>query len=359
MVQSPDISIVKVGWIVNYEPPLSADDTRPRSPIAVPNEPHGDPRPVLKKPPLTTVYDDTSLFDAPSRPGCASPLLVVFTLAALLALFIGVVGLAAAAGYRDGRTDSATRAAGTQIALVATQRIAIGTDSDSGNYELLLVRCQYVAAQVPGDVTMRACIATAAFALSATPTMLPASPTLPAATRTSTPTRAPSGTPASTGVPVNSGDPSLPDLFAQAQTAVTAGKVEDLERARDLLEALRGVDIAWNQRQVEPLLCGVYESLGNVYDSARRLSEMVIVISKALTMTCRLDPSKSWAFTVNAAQLYLTAKGYLDAGNYPQAIRVYKRMMDSSPTFQDTSDLACEAFRKGGDNAAVSFYKCG
>ncbi len=341
---------------MNHEPPLSADDTRPRPAIVVPDAPRGDPRPVLKKPPLTTVYDDTSLFDDKPRSGCASPLLVVFTLAALFALFIGVVGLAAAAGYRDGRTESVTRAAGTQIALVATQRAAIRTDTDSGNYELLLVRCQYVAAQVPGDATMPACIATAAFILSATPTALPASPTLPPATRTLTPTRTLSGV--ATGAPVASGgDPSLPDLFAQAQTAVTAGKVEDLERARDLLEALRGIDATWNQRQVEPLLCGVYESLGNSYDATRRLSEMVIVVNKALKMTCRID--SKWTFTVYAAQLYLDAKGYLDAGNYPQAIRVYKRLMDVASTYQDTPDLACDAFRKGGDNAAVSFYKCG
>jgi tetratricopeptide (TPR) repeat protein len=361
------------------EPPLSADDTRPGAalgPIEVPferrdvrgpasrgtgepaaggsAEPPVAPRPVIKRAPLTTVYDD--LWDEPAaRSGCGNPLLVLFSVVATAVMVLAIVGLAGLAGYRDGVNDSATRAAQTRVAVLSTQRSAITADLQVGNWEILLARCQYVATLVPADSAAAACIQTATGALNA-----PTGTTPPTAVPTSTPTppsnAVKTGSPA-VPPPTTDARAQLPGLITQAQAQIKIGELDNLEKARDLLEAVRTVDPLYEQRQVEPALCGVYERLGTIYDSVGRLSEMVIVINKALNMTCRLNRT-DWAFTVNAAQLYLDAKAYLDAGNLKDAVRVYRELMRIAPGYQNTKDLACQAFKQAGDSAATASYGC-
>lgn len=326
--------------MIDHEPPVSADDTQPRAPIIVPLEREPDPDAIV----------------IPDEPrGCSNPLLIVFVTLCLLLLFVATVGLACVAGYRDGVNDAAIYAARTKVAVLGTQRAYIITDQQSANWEAALVRCQYVGTLQPADPAISKCINDAQRALSATATAT-ITPTL--ALPTVTPTTLASTAPPSASTPgpstASTGfDPQ--EWYARAQEELRNG---NLEQARDLLEAVRGADPTFNQKEVETALCSTYETLGSQYDRERRLSEMVIVINKALKMNCRLSPNANWEFTINAAQLYLDAKGYLDAGNYAQADSVFRKLMRLTTIYQNTKELACQAFAKAGDTDALKTYSC-
>jgi two-component SAPR family response regulator len=82
---------------------------------------------------------------------------------------------------------------------------------------------------------------------------------------------------------------------------------------------------------------------------------MIQVIEKALKI--RPLTNTDWAFTIDAAKLYLSAKGYLLAGDYGRAANVFARLMDIAPLFStDTKTLACDAFAKAGDAANASRF---
>jgi hypothetical protein len=339
--------------MLSNEPPIAADDTKPRAPIAErPN------RPAIKRRVPDTVYDNYPDYDE-KKGGCANSLLLFALLGGAFAMFAAIVGLAGLAGYRDGVNDKAAYTARTSVAIVSTQRAGIAQDRQNGNWELVLSRCQYLQTLTPGDTGMQACISEASTALAVPATPLPTD--APANANTIQPTtavQAPQATLAPniiTATPAPVANP-LDKLLAQAKAQIEFGKTENLENARELLEAIRSQDKTYQQRTVEPQLCQVYENLGSTYNAERRLSEMVIVINNGLLMQCKFE-RKDWAFTVDAATLYLSAKGYADAGNLTQAIRVYRTMAQRGQLlYQNAKELACNAFRAGNDAAAVSAY---
>jgi len=193
---------------------------------------------------------------------------------------------------------------------------------------------------------MSACISQAQQALiglSATPTPGP-SLTPTAVPPTITPTL-------SASAATSEGTFSREDLFVRAQSAIDH---IDYESAMQYLEALRGLDANYNRKQVEDMLVQTYEALGRRYQTEGRLSEMIVVIQKALKI--RPLPDTDWEFTVNATQLYLDAKGYLVAGDLKNADTVYNRLMEQAPTYLDTKALACEAFAKAGDTKAQQTF---
>jgi len=120
------------------------------------------------------------------------------------------------------------------------------------------------------------------------------------------------------------------------------------------LEALRALNGSFRRREVEDMLVTVYQALGNQYRFEGRLSEMVVVIEKALKI--RALPDTDWQFTINVTKLYLSARGYLDAENFALAAQVFATLMEIAPRYLDTRELACRAFNAAGDSANVARF---
>lgn len=323
-------------------PPILDDDTRPRPPVNLSAPTESEP-----------VYGDVVEVDQ-SRRGCANRLLILFVLASFLFLCAATVGLAGLAGYQDGVKLAATSQMNTEISDIGTQESHISQDQQSGRWEPVLARCQYVATLRPGDPAMENCINQAELALSATPTL---SATFTPTTAASVPTTVSSLVPVVVSdvtptVTVNPTDALLLDLWTRAQEAF---RQNQYETARSYLEALQEADKTYNAHDVVGMLCSTYEALGTIYQNPAQLSQMVIVMTKALTINCTLQRT-DWAFTVNAAELYLDAKGYLAAGDYSRADTVFKRFIAMAPGYLNGKTLACQAFAKAGDTTATQTY---
>jgi len=327
--------------MIDPEPPILDDDTQPRAPLITPIERISD-QPV---PPENAEHPDDA------RRGCANPLLILFVIATMLVMFLAIVGLAGVVGYRDGSNDAATHAAVARVVAINTQIPHIQTAVQTGDWQDALLRCTYVGTLQPGDAGITQCIANAQQALSATPTSNPTRTPLPAAVTPMLATTSAALTIALTSTPAA---PAPQEWLAHAQEAI---RQNDFETAISYLEAIRSTDATFDQQEVTTTLCSTYEKLGSQYDRPETLSKMVIVINKALKMQCRLSVD-TWAYTVNAAQLYLDAKGFYDAGSYAQADTDYRKLMSLAATYQDSKTLACQAFSKAGDSSAAKVYNC-
>lgn len=333
------------------EPAVSPDDTQPRAPAAPPAslteaEPPLTPDDTHPRPAITTLgrAEDVPSEEEQPASGCGSPLLIGAVVLAFLCLFVTSVGLAGYAGWRDGVQSAQSRKAATVIAYVGAQATLARQDCDEGRYELCNERCAYVATQQPGFPGMAACMSLAQVALSATPTPTIASTSVPA-------TATPGST---TAVSTDSGGGiTAEELYARAQEAI---RRSDYEEAMKWLEALRGLNADFHRKEVEDMLVATYQALGGQYQFDGRLSEMIVVIKKALQI--RPLPNTDWEFTINAAELYLSAKGYLDAGNYDLADKVFIRLMDTAPSYLDSKALACQAFSSANDSASSKKYGC-
>lgn len=361
--------------LLGAEPEVSPDDTQPRKTVAVPAaestpelidssetskpaepgivvskyefdpEPEISPEDTQPRPAIIPAFEriggseeeEEEEHPQPARgPGC-NPLLVGTVLVAFLCLFASSVGLAGYAGWRDGVQMMQTKKAVAVVATSAHQATLAGQDCREGRFELCFERCQYVATLQPYYPGVEACMVMAQFALSATPT-----PTVPPTTIAPTSTPPPSLPP---------GQPTREELYIRAKEAL---RRNDFEAAMGFYEALRGVDADYQRTVVEDDLVKLYKALAGRYRTDGRLSEMVIVVNKMLKL--RNDPD--WRFEVNAAQLYLSARGYMDAGDYKLADQVFTRLMDMTTAYRDAKELACQVFRANGNTEAIQKYAC-
>jgi hypothetical protein len=358
--------------ISDPEPPITDDDTKPRPPQASGRSIQAmlsmlTPLPFERISPP----EEPEPIEPETKPrGCSNTLLVAFVLFDLLFLCITAIVLAGVAGYRDGVNDAATLAINTQSAAISTQLPHINQDLAAQDWESLLGRCQYVMTLQPNYPGMSNCISQAEQKLSATPTPAPSltftpSPTLsPTGTATRTPnvatiTVTSGGSVSVAGItptlaPVTATPAFLPELFARAQEAI---RQQQFETAIGYLEAIRETDATFFKNDVTALLCSTYETVGVNDQNTGQLSEMIVVINKALKMNCHLQGGTgSWEFTVNVTELYLSARDYLNGGNYAEADRVFKLFMSQAPNYLDGKTLACQAFAKAGDTAATQNY---
>ncbi|HRE48661.1 MAG TPA: hypothetical protein PLD47_13130 [Aggregatilineales bacterium] len=305
-------------------------------PTLSPHTPQPDTQP--RRPAGLDDYFD----DAPRR-GCGNTLLISMVILMMLVMSFAVIGIAGFLGWRDGGT---ARRATQAVAVAATldrQATLARTNLDDGQWELAFTRCDYVATLQPLYAEMAACKATAQAALNATATPTPTETPIPTVI-TSTPTTTPP--PAGAFAPE--------ELLTRAQESV---RRTDYETAMRWLEALRAVDASYKRGEVEQLLLTVYQALGSQYRFEGRLGEMIVVIEKAFKINALSNTD--WGFTVNAAKLYLSARGYLEAGNYPLAAQVFARLMSIAPAFSDdTKTLACKAFASAGDTISAAQYGC-
>ena len=275
--------------------------------------------------------------EAPS--GCGNTLLIGTIALFLLFMFVSVVGLAGIAGWRDGGIARQTQRAVALAGTLQGQLTLAAADLANQQYSLARGRCQYVLEQQPFNRGAAECLSTAQAGLLATATPTPAPPTV-------TPTAPPE-----TPMPTLSGAFTPEELFARGQEAM---RRSDWESAMSWLEALRALDGTFRRREVEDMLVTVYQALGNQYRFEGRLSEMVVVIEKALKI--RALPDTDWQFTINATKLYLSARGYLDAGNFALAAQVFATLMEIAPNYLNTRELACRAFNAAGDSANVARF---
>lgn len=302
----------------------SEEDTQPRPPITFPPPPEASP--------------------APS--GCGNSLLILTVLFVLFGICITTVGIAAFAGWRDGGVARRTQQAAAIGGTLDRQATLAWGDIGQQSYELGLARCEYISTLQPFYPNVPLCIATAQAGLNATPTPSPAPPTpTPPPAPTTAPIVAP--TPGS----ANTGGISTDDLWARAQTAM---QQNDTESAVAWLESLRALDVTYRRQEVEDMLINGYIALGTNYRNTGRLAEMVVVIRKAL----RIRPlaGTDWEFTVNATELYLSARNHYDGGNYALAAQVFARLMEIAPAYLDTKTLACRAFQAAGDSASLGRF---
>jgi hypothetical protein len=342
---------------LDHEPEFNPDDTQPRPAVTAPSSETNDPIDLNAEPPVTK--DDTqprpaaeseatpAAETAPTedeqqeRSGCGSPLLIGAVGVMFLCLFVSIVGLAGLAGYRDGVEAMHQRAAVALQGTANAQATLAKDDCDKGNFDLCVERCRFVATAQPFYPGITACISRAEIMLSATPT--------PGVTPTSTPVP-----PTATAtIASESGGISKEELFARGQESM---RLIDYENAIKWLEALRGYDSEYRRKEVEDMLVTAYQAIAQEYEYQGRLSEMIITIKKALNIRS-LDGTK-WEFTINAAQLYLDAKGYLDAGDVGRASNVFARLMDIAPNYLDTKQLGCQAFASAGATEFSSKYGC-
>ncbi|MCE7946296.1 MAG: hypothetical protein DYG88_02600 [Chloroflexi bacterium CFX4] len=270
---------------------------------------------------------------APS--GCGNTLLIGTVALFLLFMFVAVVGLAGVAGWRDGTTARSTQRALALSGTLDGQRTLAANDLANGQFSLARGRCQYILEQLPFNREATDCLSTAQAGLLATATPTPAPPTATPTPQPETPTATP-----------QSGAFTPEELFARGQEAL---RRSDWESAMSWLEALRALDGTFRRREVEDMLVSAYQALGNQYRFEGRLSEMVVVIEKALKI--RALPDTDWQFTINATKLYLSARGYLDAGNFALAAQVFANLMEIAPSYLNTRELACRAFASAGDSA--------
>jgi tetratricopeptide (TPR) repeat protein len=282
--------------------------------------------------------------EEPARPGCFNSLMVAGVILIGLVMSFAAIALAGVAGWRDGGIARQTQQAAALVGTLDRQATLAGQNLAEGQYEMALNRCQYVLTLQPFYPNVRPCLATAQAGLNptATPTPLP-----PTATATQAPV-----VPTFTPPPAGSFSPEA--LLARGREALTASQFED---AVKWLEAVRSSDATYQRRDVEALLLQAYQSLGTTYRFEGRFSEMVFVMEKAL----KLDPlSKTdWRFTIDAAKLYLSARGYLDANDFALAAQVFNNLMAMAPAFStDTKVLACKAFAAAGDSGAMARYGC-
>jgi tetratricopeptide (TPR) repeat protein len=271
--------------------------------------------------------------------GCGNTLLIGTIALFLLFMFVAVVGLAGVAGWRDGGIARQTQRAVALAGTLEGQLTLAAADLANQQYSLARGRCQYILAQQPFNRSAAECLSTAQAGLLATATPTPAPPTV-------TPTAPPE-----TPMPTLSGAFTPEELFARGQEAM---RRSDWESAMSWLEALRALDGTFRRREVEDMLVTVYQALGNQYRFEGRLSEMVVVIEKALKI--RALPDTDWQFTINATKLYLSARGYLDAGNFALAAQVFATLMEIAPNYLNTRELACRAFNAAGDSANVARF---
>ncbi|MEP7286310.1 MAG: hypothetical protein ABI947_11135 [Chloroflexota bacterium] len=320
---------------LEHEPASSLEDT--------------SPRPAVKEPAIT--LEDTNPrqpvvteFERPAeRSGCGNTLLIGTVLIAFACLFVTAIGLAGLAGWRDGVTESQSRKAAALVGTLGAQATLASQDCANGRFELCNERCKYVETAQPYYPGMTACMSSAKLALSATPT--------PGAT--STPTIQPTTAAPLTPTLAATSNDLRETLYVQGQTAV---RLNNYDETVKWFEPLRGLDPDFHRKEVEDALVVAYQAQGDRYKADGRLSEMVVVIQKALKIRSLADTD--WAFTINVAQLYLDGKGYLVAGNYIAAATVFTKLMVMAPTFRDTEALACQSFAKIGDTGLIKKYNC-
>lgn len=278
--------------------------------------------------------------EEPPSGGCGNTLLIGTVALFLLFMFVAVVGLAGLAGWRDGGIARQTQRAVALAGTVEGQLTLAANDLANQQYGLARGRCQYILEQQPFNRSAAECLSTAQAGLLATATPTPVPPT-------ATPTPLPE-----TPMPTPAGGAFTPEeLFARGQEAM---RRSDWESAMSWLEALRALDGTFRRREVEDMLVTVYQALGNQYRFEGRLSEMVVVIEKALKI--RALPDTDWQFTINATKLYLSARGYLDAGNFALAAQVFATLMEIAPSYLNTRELACRAFNAAGDSANLARF---
>lgn len=299
---------------MDHEPAVTLEDTHPRPAVA--------PPPSIE-------------LDAPR----SNRLIVGTVLVALVFMCVASISLAGVAGWRDGYTAFQTLKASTQVAYIEKQQALANDDLKNERYEIAFERCKYILTLQPYYPGAAACLTTAQLALSVTPTATTSPTPIPL-----TPTPAPTNTP-------GSGLPSAEELFIRGQTAIRDG---NYETAMNWLEALRGLNANYRRKDVEDMLVKTYLALGDQYKFQGRLSEMVVVIKKALQIRDLGDTD--WPFTINVTELYLSGRDYLNAENYTLASQVFERLMGMAPTYLDTRDLACQAFTKAGNTAAFTKY---
>jgi len=280
--------------------------------------------------------------DEPRR-GCVGTLFTSLLVLMMIFTGLGIIVLAGVAGWRDGGIARRTEQAHALNATLDRQSTLAWTNLGEGQFELAFNRCDYISTLQPLYPGANQCRATAQAALNASPT-----PTL-------TPTLIPPTlTPTISLTPPPAGAFNPEELLARAQEA---SRRSDYETAMAWLEALRAQDANYKRAEVESLLLKTYQALGSQYRFEGNYGAMIVVIEKALKINSLSDTD--WGFTINAAKLYLSARGYLDAGNFGLAADVFRRLMSIAPTFSgDTKTLACKAFASAGDTGAFSQFGC-
>lgn len=314
---------------------LSPDDTQPRRPANFPAPAPTPPSAPQAMPPQGQasyayaypaqtpphLISPDGLEDEGSSPGC---LLWGFVALFCLALAVGIVGVAAFAGWSDGLRVGQANATATRANDIAAQCERIPQDFAAGSLSLAarrLENLQQVTPAVP-CVALFAPTATALYLQSqATPTLAasatPSPSPTPAAALEQTPSN-PAETPLATST--STGRFDLNALLQEAQTQIGAGQYRE---AVDTLSAISAVDPNFQKASVDQLM---YQALTTeartLFRSGRNLAEAVLLTNRAEEYGDVGDLN----YERFIASLYLEAQAYRGT-NYPLAIRLLNRII--------------------------------
>ena len=203
-----------------------------------------------------------------SRPNQPGLLMILIIGAAVVCLSCSIVGLAGLAGYNDGVRELDTIAENTRQADINRQYDLALTDVAGGNRELAALRLEHVVLTLNAPIVEAQALLTQVNAVTATPT----------ATLTPTPT----STPPNTATPTITPTPglALPEpatIFANAQASFTT---RDYETVIDQLTVLRGLDVTYQEAEVEQMLHDSLVALSRRYltePSGERLAEGILL----------------------------------------------------------------------------------
>lgn len=289
-------------WSMSDLPTL--DDTQPHGPF--------DDRPIESAREIRP--DDEAAVGG--GPGCG----VMALVGGLLALFsLGIVVLAAAAGWTSGQREANALATATQNAAINEQLGRIPVDIESGNLVLLDTRIRFLATMTPGVPGIEGFAQTAtALAIAREPTTTPT----PQPTIEATPTL--ELTPEIIITPSGNGF-DLAALVQQAQAAVNAGQYQD---AIDLLEVVNGIDPMFDAANVRRLLTEAMNAHARSLYQLGQPAAANLIVGRMEALGIPLGDGI--AYEREVAIVYLNARAAIGI-NPQQAIRALQQLISFGP----------------------------
>lgn len=323
------------------EPPVTEDDTQPRSPVVTPQLPL-DSVPAAVAPPsyptqesqaaslLADVSDWASgrVAEHPDEqlgPARGRVFLLLTVMVGTVCLCVAMIGLAGFAGYRDGLATNDARVTQTLATGIAQQYATGSADLKAGFAELAAARFEWIVEtiQAPTEyaldspVQLAVARTIAAYTDTPLPTLTPTPPPQPTATASPTPTVTAPAT--ATLDPLQ--DPAY--YYNQAATAMSLVRYEE---AIEWLDALIALDPTYRTAEVNAMLLEALTQQGRLYllgmneDGEDKLARGVLLIYRADDIGA-VEPEWLLGQAI-FVERFVNARNYVAGGNYAAAIPV-------------------------------------
>lgn len=322
------------------------EETRPRRPEGLTDL--SNPR---------VVYPDET-----SGPGCwLWGVVILFS----SVIAIGIVAVAAYAGFEEGLTTARVTATAERASNIRQQCEILPTDIANGAVTLVQRRFDDLAQNgalpqcalnYAPDATRIFIESQASATPSSTPTFTPTLTPTPLPLSTATPTLSIPATEAPTlQQPTDDGmTAQAATLFIEAQQQISTGELEEAIRT---LEAMKAIAPNYRTAEVDQLLFNTLQTRAlQIYrsPSSTNLAQAIALTNQA----AEYGNVGELQFEATVARYYLDALGYIDI-SYPQAIRLLEQVVSfSSPNYKNTGTLLAEQYEGYGDTFLAGGDPC-